>query len=151
MRRTDRAITQREAIDAIIQRCSVCRLGLTAGQQAYIVPLFFGYDGARLYVHCAHDGLKLELLRQNPLVCVEFDVLLGIERGATPCQWSARYQSVIGFGTARIVTSVEEKQAALSLIMAHYGAPDARFTPEEAQSVTILCIELEEVSGKQRL
>ncbi len=151
MRRKDREMTSRAEMDALIYRCEVCRLGLSVADQPYVIPLFFGYDGERLYLHCAPTGRKLELLRQNPRVCVEFDVLLGLERNERPCAWSARYQSVIGTGTARIVEKVEEKQAALALIMAHYGAPDARFTPEEAASVTVLCVELEELTGKQRL
>ncbi len=150
MRRKDRAIHARHDIDAIIHQCPVCRLGLSDEGEPYIVPLFFGYDGQRVYLHCADAGRKLDIVRRHPRVCVEFDRLLDLIPAPTPCAWSARYQSVIGFGTARIVEDVAEKQQALSLLMAHYGA-EAHFSPAETESVTILCVELEEVSGKQRL
>ncbi len=144
MRRQDRAVSERSAIEAIIQRCEV------DDGQPYVVPLFFGYEAGRLYAHSAHSGRKLDVIRRHPRVCVTFDVLLGLERAASPCAWSARYQSAIGFGTARIVTEVSEKQHALALIMAHYGA-EASFSPEETETVTVLCVEFDEITGKQRV
>lgn len=151
MRRQDRALTDRAAIEALIQRCQVCRLGLVdeAGQP-YVVPLFFGYDGERLYLHSAREGRKLDLLRRHPRVCVEFDELLELVPASSPCAFSARYQSVIAFGTARLVEDVSEKQRALALLMAHYGHT-ASFTPEETATVAVICVELETITAKQHL
>ena len=45
MRRTDREIQSREAIDQIIHAAGVFHLGLCQGDSPYVVPLSFGYDG----------------------------------------------------------------------------------------------------------
>ena len=45
MRRSEREITNRTEIDAIIRSCQVCRVGLADGIEPYIVPMSFGYDG----------------------------------------------------------------------------------------------------------
>jgi nitroimidazol reductase NimA-like FMN-containing flavoprotein (pyridoxamine 5'-phosphate oxidase superfamily) len=68
MRRSEREIKDRAVIDAIIRQCLVCRLGLSDGEEPYIVPLCFGYDGEALYVHSASDGRKIDILRKNSRV-----------------------------------------------------------------------------------
>ena len=72
MRRQEREISDRAAIDAIIRACQVCRLGMVDGDLPYIVPMSFGYDGRALYFHCATQGRKLDVLRRRPRVCFEF-------------------------------------------------------------------------------
>ena len=78
MRRTDKEITDREAIDGIIGGCQVLRLGLAQDDVPYIVPLSFGYDGSAFYFHTALAGRKLEMIGANPRVCFE------LEQGVTP-------------------------------------------------------------------
>lgn len=51
MRRKDREITDRAAIEAILRRATVCRIGLVGKDGPYVVPMSFGYDAGRLYLH----------------------------------------------------------------------------------------------------
>ena len=56
MRRQDREIKDRVRIDEIIESCDCIRVGLSAQEGAYIVPLNFGYapgDPAKFYFHSA--------------------------------------------------------------------------------------------------
>ena len=62
------------AIESIIRRASVCRVGMSADGQPYVVPVCFGYDDGTLYFHSSTTGRKLDVLRKNNAVCVEFDV-----------------------------------------------------------------------------
>jgi len=75
MRRTEKEIENRAEIDSIIRRNQVCRVGLSEQGSPYVVPLCFGYDGESLYFHCAREGRKLDILRQNDKVCLETDFL----------------------------------------------------------------------------
>ena len=43
MRRKEQEISDESAIKTIIEKAVVCRLGMVAGNQPYIVPLCFGY------------------------------------------------------------------------------------------------------------
>ena len=150
MRRSQREITDRAEIDAIIRRSQVCRLGLTDGHEPYVVPLSFGYDGEALYFHCAKEGRKLDILRRNNRVCFEFDIVEGIIKNTQACGWGVRYRSVIGVGTAHLVEKNDEKIKGLALIMNQYA--DGRFIfPDDAVARTaVIKLIIESVSGKQR-
>jgi hypothetical protein len=150
MRRSQREITDRAEIDAIIRRSQVCRLGLTDGDEPYVVPLCFGYDGEALYFHCAKEGRKLDILRKNNRVCFEFDIVEGIIKNTQACGWGMRYRSVIGVGTAHLVEKNDEKIKGLALIMNQYA--DGRFIfPDDAVVRTsVIKVLIESVSGKQR-
>jgi hypothetical protein len=43
MRRTEKAVTDPKAIEAIITAARVCRLGMCHNGDPYVVPLCFGY------------------------------------------------------------------------------------------------------------
>ena len=151
MRRQERAITDRVAIDAIIRRSRVCHLGLSDAGQPYVVPLSFGYDGSCLYFHAAREGRKVNILQKNSRVCFEFDILEEIISAEKACNWSMRYQSVIGFGSAEIVTEPDAKAAALNCIMGQYTSSDWTFGEQELAATLVIRVRIDEISGKARL
>ena len=74
MRRSDREIRDRSSIDGILHAASVCHLALCDGDRPYVVPMSYGYDGDRLYFHCASEGRKLDVVRRNPNACFAVEV-----------------------------------------------------------------------------
>jgi len=120
LRRTDRAMTDPE-IDVMLRTAQVGRLGLCQDDQPYVVPLNFAYEDARIYAHCAESGMKIDYLRDNPRVCFEVDEHIKTAAAAAPCDYETVYRSVIAFGRARILTALEEKTAALKLIVSKYA------------------------------
>ena len=64
MRRQDRAVTDPEKIQAVIDDCEVCRLGFQDGRGVYVVPVNFGHaleNGRHIfYFHGAQEGRKLD-------------------------------------------------------------------------------------------
>jgi len=150
MRRKDRQIIDRGAIDAIIRRCTVCRLGMSDDGQPYIVPLSFGYDGRFLYVHAALEGRKVDILKRNKRVCFEFDRLEEVTSADQACNWSMKYESVIGSGEAEMLEDVDAKMAALNCIMRQYSSTDWTFTGQAVSATSVYCIRIEEITGKAR-
>jgi nitroimidazol reductase NimA-like FMN-containing flavoprotein (pyridoxamine 5'-phosphate oxidase superfamily) len=65
MRKANREIRDRGAVLAIIEEAPVCRIGLADGGMPYIVPMNFGLGENCLYLHCATEGRKLDILRKN--------------------------------------------------------------------------------------
>ncbi len=63
------------------------RLACTDGNQPYIVPLTYTYNGEYIYGQ-TNDGQKLEIVRKNPLVCFETDTMTDM----------ANWQSVLAYG-----------------------------------------------------
>jgi hypothetical protein len=149
MRRNDKAIIDRAAIDAIIRRATVCRLGLCDDNQPYVVPLCFGYDGDSIYLHSAPAGFKLDLLRKNPRVCVEFDIDTELVRGADACAWGMKFRSVIAFGTAAIMAEADEKRRALATIMRQYGGDTFDLTEMSVTGTTIVKVAITSMTGKE--
>ena len=150
MRRSEREIKDLEGIEAIIRKASVCRLGLAADNRPYVVPLCFGYRDRTLYVHSATEGRKVEMVRENPHVCVEFDVDQEVLPAREPCACGMRYRSVIAFGNASVVEDLAEKRRAFDLIMEHYGGGASSGYPDRmVENILIIKIEIEQMTGKQ--
>ncbi len=149
MRRADKQITDMAEILAIIGRTPVCHLGLCDGGTPYVVPMNFGMVGEKLYLHCATAGRKLDIIRANPEVCVEFAADVELVHGAMSCNWSAKYRSVIGFGTAHIVADPAEINAGLQAVVLHYADHCTDFPPEMLQRITIIRIDFRELTGKK--
>ena len=149
MRRKDREITDPKAIEEILQKAQILRIALSLADQPYLVPVCFAYQLGHLYFHSASVGMKMDYLQQNPKVCFEAELETKIVAKGTPCEWEMHYASVIGFGTSHLIEDLEEKKNALNLITRHYGAPPMEFTDQEAGSVSIVCIDIDQMTGKQ--
>ena len=48
------------------------RIGCHADGRTYVVPVTYAYDEGTIYCHSA-EGLKLRMMRKNPIVCFEVD------------------------------------------------------------------------------
>lgn len=66
---------------------SIGRLACTDGEQPYIVPISFTYDGVYIYGQ-TNMGKKLEMIRKNPNVCFEVDQMMDMRN----------WQSVVIYG-----------------------------------------------------
>ena len=122
MNRKDREVTDFEEIVKLISSCDTIRLGMHNGAYPYVVPLSFGFEADNgnivFYAHCAKKGLKLDLIRKNPKVCIETDAMNGYaetERAVT-----TDYRSFIGFGTAEIA-DYDDTVKGLDLLLQHCG------------------------------
>jgi nitroimidazol reductase NimA-like FMN-containing flavoprotein (pyridoxamine 5'-phosphate oxidase superfamily) len=140
--------TDREIIDAIIRRASVCRIGLSDDGRPYVVPVCFGYEGDTLYFHSAPSGRKLDILRRNSGVCFEFDVDLEIVPSGSACEWSMRYRSVVGFGDASLVEDLEEKRKALDAIVTQYGGQPAEYSASTLGKTAVVKIEIQSMTAR---
>ena len=151
MRRQEREIRDEAEIQEILEKGLVCRLGLYDGQYPYVVPLNYGYRNGCMYFHCAREGKKTDILKKNDRVCIEVDIDFRIVQGETPCRWTAKYRSVIGFGRARIIDDEREKKAGLDVIMAHYGGQGGEYDVKSLQRTCVIEVVIESMTGKQSL
>jgi nitroimidazol reductase NimA-like FMN-containing flavoprotein (pyridoxamine 5'-phosphate oxidase superfamily) len=67
-------------IDNILLSQSVGRLGCTDGKRPYIIPVTYIYDGKNIICQTT-EGMKLDILRKNPNVCFEVDIIHNIRHG----------------------------------------------------------------------
>ena len=155
MRRKDRQITDLEAIRAILDKAKVLHLAMIDGERPYVVPMNYGYvlaDGRlTLYLHSAKEGRKLDVLSQNNAVAfvLETDVV-PVSGGDIPCKYGAAYASVMGEGTAAILTDPAEKLAALSILMRTQTGRAFAFTTEMTASVAVIRVDVDSFTAKAR-
>ncbi len=149
MRRNDKAITDRQQLDAIIRGSLVCRLALVESGQPYLVPLSFGYDGAALYFHTAPEGRKIAAFLAGGEVCFECERHVELRRDPQiACKWSMNFESVIGYGTISELTAAEEKRHALNLIMRQYSDQDWDFEPAAMTKTRAWKLTITSMTGK---
>jgi nitroimidazol reductase NimA-like FMN-containing flavoprotein (pyridoxamine 5'-phosphate oxidase superfamily) len=148
MRRKEKAVTDLRSIEAIIQKASVCRLGMFDSEYPYIVPLCFGYENKTLYFHSAGEGKKIDLLRNNSRVCFEMDLYHELKRSEKACGWGMKFKSVIGFGTASFITDLELKKQAVDIIMRNYSDDFFSYSEASLQAITVISVAICSMEGK---
>ena len=155
MRRADRAVTDYQQIYSIIEQAKVVHIGMIDNDRPYVVPMQYGFvfaDGQlTLYVHCAKEGRKLDIIKRNPRVFIELETEAAIISGGDiPCKYGSEYASVMGDGTAVVVENVAEKIFGLQLLMKTQTGRDFEITAQMATSVTVLRIDVPCVTAKSR-
>ena len=151
MRRKEKEIKDRETIDSILRKAEVCRLAMADGNEPYLVPMNFGYDGKALFFHSSPEGRKIAILRKNDRVWFEVEGACRLSpKGEEACAWGMEYEAVMGSGRAVFLEEDGAKLQALEVIMDHY-APGKRFTysPGALKKVLAFRVDIETISGKR--
>lgn len=154
MQRKDREVQNKTEIFDILNRCDTVRIGIQGNTYPYVVPVSFGMEivenKAIIYFHCAQRGMKVDLLRANPCVCVEGDIFIKVEK--TGHGITTRYESVIGFGECHFVDDTDEVIHGLRVLTEHYGHRD--YSLEKCRGIERLLIGkivLDSITGKRSL
>lgn len=150
MRKKDREIKDKKLMESILERATVCRVGLSENNVPYIVPVNFGYRDNCLYFHSAKEGKKIDMIRGNNNVCFEIDIDSEVVKGEKACGWTMKYYSIIGFGRAFFVEGFEEKRKALDIVMEHYaGKSSFEYSEGAVNNAAIIKVEIESMTGKK--
>lgn len=156
MRRIDREVKDLDGIFDIVRRCNVVHLGMVDNGKPYVVALNFGYeregDVLILYLHCAMEGRKIDILRNNPNVYFQMDCVNEFIEGTSerPCSYCWRYDSVMGNGQVEFVEDIQKKTHALNRLIQHVGKTDEMFSfpPASFARTRVLRIRSNDITGK---
>ena len=148
MRRSDRAITDPQELESVLREATVCRMGLCDEGKPYVVPMNYGYRDGSVFLHSAAEGRKIDILRSNPSVCLEFEKDVELVPAEAACSFSMKYRSVIASGKAVFLEGTEEKSFGLNAIMLQYTGREFVFPPQALEKIVVLRVDLEECSGK---
>ena len=150
----EQKITDPEQIRAILDEAKVLYLGLSTGDEPYVLPMNYGYcleDGKLvLYLHSGLKGKKLDMIRENPRVSFALDWNRAPFEGDRACRYGMSYSSVMGRGKAQIVNDVKEKTRAMSLLMKAQTGKDFSFEDRLVSIVAVIRIDVAEYSAKHR-
>lgn len=155
MRRKDREITDVHKIIEILKQCDVCRIGMIDNDRVYVVPMSFGFEfndpELAFYFHGAREGKKIDLLKINQTVCLEFDTNCELVEGKTGCSYSAHYQSVIAQGRPEFLDG-DDKRKGLDLLMAQYtGRSDFTYPQKMLDGMAVYKVTITEITAKEHM
>jgi uncharacterized protein len=138
-----------DQINIVFNEAKVCRLALSVGDRPYLVPVCFGFEGGRLFFHSGPGGKKLGMLAVNPQVCFELETDVAVIPNETPCRFSMRYRSVIGYGRAGLLVDDGEKRQGLDAIIRQYGGDPGVYGAAALKGVEVFAITIDSMTYKQ--
>ncbi|MBC8194926.1 MAG: pyridoxamine 5'-phosphate oxidase family protein [Acidimicrobiia bacterium] len=154
----ERGVTDREAIEAVLDEGLIAHVGLVAGDggeaHPVVIPMLYARMGDRLLLHGSPASRLLRTAKSGVEVCVTVTLLDGLVLARSAFHHSMNYRSVVVFGTATEVTDWDEKVAALDRLTDHVVpgrmAVLRPHTDKEVRGTTVLSLSLEECSMKVR-
>ena len=143
-------LESRQEMERLLREETIGYLGLSMGDNPYVVPLNYAYVDGRILFHCAMTGKKLDYLKRKQQVCFAVSRQSGeVRRHAegNPCHVDS--DSVICYGRARIVEDLEERKEVLDTFN-RYFQPDAEeIALEEARKCCAVVIKIIEMTGRR--
>ena len=155
MRRKDREVKDKALIEQFIAKEQIIRIAFYDNGDLYIVPLNYGFiyenDKYVFYFHGAKAGRKFELSKSSPMVGFEIDGEYELLQADVACNYSAKFQSVIGTGRLSIIDDYEEKIKGLNVLMNHIsGKSEWDYSKDMVNAVAVFRLEVDKLSCKAK-
>ncbi len=147
-----KTFSKKTKINSIIDKCDVCYLGMVdSDNNPYVLPFNFGYENDTIYLHSAGEGKKIDILKQNPNVCVTFstDHKLFHRHEHVACSYGMRYRSVVAYGKVVFINDFDQKKEVLNIIMRKYTGKNFDYNPPAVNNVAIYKIEISKIEGRE--
>ncbi|NUT51389.1 MAG: pyridoxamine 5'-phosphate oxidase family protein [Saccharothrix sp.] len=149
-----RAVTEREALHAVLDAALVCHLAVVVDGAPLVLPTGYGRDGDTLYLHGSTGARSLREAATGVPVCVGVTILDGVVYARSVFDHSMNYRAAVIHGTAVPVTDPEAKRHGLRVLTEHlapgswdYARPP---TAKEVAATAVLSLDLAEASVKVR-
>jgi nitroimidazol reductase NimA-like FMN-containing flavoprotein (pyridoxamine 5'-phosphate oxidase superfamily) len=138
-----------EEIEQFLFCARVGRLGIIVNDKPYVVPVGFGYSDGKVFFHTCAKGLKMKVLKKNPIVCFEVDEALSDV---------TMFKSAIILGTAEIINEEKKMIPYLQKLINKYRVPlsfdeymakPGRNRENELKAVRICVITPKKLTGRR--
>lgn len=144
-------VEEREIIDKIIRKNSVCYVGMIDLEGLpYVIPMNFGYRGDIIYLHSGPDSGSIEAVRKNPNICITFnegnELIYMNEEVA--CSYRMKSSSVICRGKVEFEHDYDKKVEALNIIMSQYTDREFTYSEPAVNNVQIWKVHIDSISSK---
>ncbi len=114
-----------QEIEEVLKENVLGRIGCNDGTKNYVVPISYVYDGNYIMAHSL-EGMKIAMMRKNPEVCFEVDVINDF----------TDWKSIIAWGKFEELTDEQERYTVMKLFvdrMLHLKISETAITPEMAK------------------
>ena len=146
-----RDLTFKPELESIIKKCQWCNLAMVDPEgKPYVIPMNFGIEDDYIYFHSARTGRKVDVLTNNPEVCISFsaDEKLRWVNEEVACSWGMKYRSVLAYGKVEFVDDFDKKEEALKVIMKNYSEIDFTFNAPAVKDVLVFRVRVEKLHGR---
>ena len=152
-RRPQRGRHDKAGVHAMLDAGVVCQIGYVDDGCPKVLATVFWRTGEQVFWHGARQNGALKAMA-GARVCFTVTHLDGLVLARAAFKHSANYRSVMAFGAARLIEAPAQKRAALqAMIERLYPGRWATIRPPtevELAAVSVLSLDLKEVSAKQR-
>ena len=140
------------ACEAVLENTFQGTLVMCHEDVPYAVPMNHAFVEGKFYFHCARRGRKIDLIRQNPNV-----VYVVSEYRGAPAEMPedsrchGPWQSLVAYGTARVIEDNDEKAVAFRAFMGAYGCPDYQMSDQGHDDTSALVIEVSSMTVRSEM
>ena len=146
------AVYDRDRIYELLDRATLCHVGLVADGQPFVIPTLYTRIGAELVLHGSVASRLMRHVRTSVPVCVTVTEVDGLVLARSAFETSMNYRSVVVLGRGREVTDDAERLAALRAISEAVlpGRWDDVRPPSdtELRQTVVVAVAIEECSAK---
>jgi len=149
-----RGAHDRGTIDAILDEALISHIGFVHDGRPAVIPTLHARIGDEVLIHGSAASRMLRALATGVDLCLTATLIDGLVLARSAFHHSVNYRSVVLYGTARIVSEPDEKEAALEafterLLPGRWA--EVRWpTPKELKATSVLALPIEEGSAKVR-
>ena len=143
-------VESRREMEEILQDEVLGYLGVSDRGKPYVIPLNYSYVDGSIIFHCALEGKKLDCIRANPDVCFTVGRQSAEVRPhgeGEVCHVDS--DSVICYGTARMLDDPEERRQALDVFNRSIRPDAEEMTLERAGKCGAVEIRVSEMTGRR--
>jgi uncharacterized protein len=100
-----------ETINPILDAGFLAHVGFCVAGQLFVIPMLYGRDGTKLYLHGSAASRLLGELATGMPACVAVTLVDGLVRSRSAFDHSMNYRSVVAFGSARKIADPARKSS----------------------------------------
>lgn len=153
-RNPKRGIYDEATIHEILDKEYVCQVGFVFDGYPVIIPMLYGREGNKIYLHGATTSRMMTKLEKGEPICLSVTRLNGLVLARSVFHHSANYESVVLFGKGKSLQTDEEKMHALEVVSDHIlkGRWNEARLPnsKELKATKVIEFEIEQASAKRR-
>ncbi len=153
MQKADMEVTDTKWMENLLRMGKFVTISMCMDNEPYVVTLSYGYEDGRMYIHTAKEGLKLDIIKENPRVCGTVVEDMGYVHG----ECSHRYRSVVFWGKMEVVEDIKERMHGMEVLLEHLEDDPAMLRNRFLKSrdaydrINVLRLDIGAMKGKESL
>ena len=137
-----------QQMEALLRSQVIAHLGCHAEGTTYVVPIGYVYEGESIIAYSS-EGMKLEMMRQNPNVCIQVDQITNLGHWQSVIIWG-NFEELYGEEAETALHRFSERMTAAQGSAAHSGSQSspAQWTYAAGRAATVYRIHIAQKTGR---